>query len=120
MRINLIFQVYSKQHFSADDYFDNILSKIDKTYVHTIQDIRSIYVPINVSDIDEEKKRGRMVVYMGENATPNLLVKEMTVSFVGIDGDYEEVKEFLVDNYGENATKCEVVIEEYLNEGLEC
>jgi hypothetical protein len=116
MKINLIYQTYARQHFSADDYFDSILSKIDKTYTHFVSKVLNIYVPISVEEVEDAKKKGRMVIYLGEDQIPNLVAKQIIVSFLNIDENYTEVRDFLIAEYGEKATKYEVIEESFLND----
>lgn len=116
MKINLYYQTYARQNFSADDFFDIHISNIDKTYTHTVSDTLNIYLPISPEEIEYEKSKGRLVAYLGQDQEPNLLIKQKIVSFSNLDENYIEVRDFLISEYGENATKCEVLDEIYLSE----
>jgi len=116
MRINIIYQVYVRQHFSSDDFFAEILSKIDPTYNHTVSAIMNIYFPLNPEEVEQEKAKGRMIVYVGDTQVPNLLAKQLVVSFKDIAGNYEEVRDHLLSEYGEKASMIQSIEEIHLNQ----
>jgi len=116
MKINIYYQTYMRQNFSAEDFFDNIILKIDPTFNYSVSKVVTIYVPLAAQEVSEEKKKGRLISFLGPDEVPNLLAKQIIITFPDIDQDYTEIRDYLILNYGEKATKIECIDERYLND----
>ena len=117
MNITLYYQRYLRQNFSSSEYFNEILSRIDESYPHKQSTVRTLYFPINHSEVEESKKKGFMVsTYVRDSSLPHLVIEELSIVFENITGDFLEVKDHLIEKFGEHCTRYTVLEEGYLND----
>lgn len=93
------------------------LDVIDPSYKYIVEESRTILLPLSEVDADLERKKGRMISYPHEKlTTPHLIIKEFTISFENLEGDLLEIKDHLVELYGDKITRITISEDYYLNQ----
>jgi len=107
MNFRLIYQHYANKHVSSEDYFRDITSKIGSEYPHSVSDVRVIYMPIEFSDLENAKSKGLQIINKEtpKGEIPHYIIREIIVTFNGIDVNFEQDVAHLIEQFGEKAFK---------------
>ena len=116
MKLKLYYQYTTKKNLSANDYFKDILSNIEPEYPHKATESKTIFIPVDYDDLENIESQGLLTIDREINNIlhPHYVVKELIVTFAGLEEDYKEVVEHLVEKFGVDATYYQ--IEKRLND----
>lgn len=113
LKLNLYYHHISNKNFNTQDYFNDILSEIGPEYPHTYTDTGIIYVPVEFCDLEAAQKKGYQLIDKKTHAgeVPHYIIRELIVTFSGINKDYEQDRDHLIEMFGSKAFKYTVVEE---------
>jgi len=116
-KLNLYYHHISNKNFKTEDYFADILSEIDACYPHSYVDGGIIYVPVEFMDMDDAIKKGYQLIdkktHLGD--VPHYIIRELIITFTGINRDYEQDRDHLIELYGKKAFKYQIIEEGIIN-----
>ena len=120
MKLNLIFQYYVKTNLSAKDYFLDVTSSIEPEYPHAVSEQRTLFIPVEYSDLEKVAKNGYMTIdrEVRNIMHPHYVIQEVVITFDNIGSDYEDVRDHVLSTFGEKATMYQIIEEGYLREPI--
>lgn len=113
MKINLLYNHYANSNVSSEEYFKQITNFIGLDYPHTVSDIKIIYYPIDFEDLEKEKSKGYQIIYkqVGLIEQPHYVIRQICITFLGQNKDFEQDVAHLIEMFGEKAFKWQAIEE---------
>jgi hypothetical protein len=113
MRLSLFYHFYTRQNFSSEDYFSDILKDIEDEYPHKVESRSVIYLPINADSLEEATKKKLQILDKEVNGKmlPHYVIAEMVVTFYDINEDYRQDRDHIIEKFGSKAIKYQLIEE---------
>jgi hypothetical protein len=117
MKMNLYFHHYASRHVKSEDYFADIRAEIGYGYPYTYEDIGTIFIPVEINDLEAAKQKGLLLMdkKCGYGDFPHYIIREMIITFTGLNRDFEADRDHLISSFGKKAFKYTIYEEGLIN-----
>lgn len=110
MKLNLFYHHRANTLIRSEDYFNDILENIGPEYPHLVGDIGYVYIPVEPEELESAKNKGYQLL---DRKTHNgyimhYIIREMVVTFEGVNKDYDEDVKHLIEMFGKGSFKWQV------------
>lgn len=113
-KLNLYYEHFSNKTLNTKDYFDLILKKIKDDRFTIQSSVGSEYHAVSPDEL--EGYEDNSVTIFERDGRDYVSINTLCVSFYDIPRDYEEVRDDLINMFGEKAVRYQVIEENQIGE----